>query len=416
MEQPRIFRQEALDRLARPEQFDRALIVTTPKAWLALAALAAIAAAVAVWSVQGAVTTYVSANGILLSRGGAVVDAVSASTGSLVAVLPAENDIVERGAVVAEVVNHELAERHRSAVALVDERAQAVEDLKAATAAEDALAAGNAKRQFGRLAQREASARQQVEAARRRLDDYRRLFDERVVTRAVVDRSQRAVDRAEQELFGVLRERDALDARELRRGNDQRLRVAEMEARLAAARRQATELEALLGDERVTAPASGRVTEIKAPVGAVLRAGQPVLSIRSGAGSLEALVYIPPADGKRVRPGMDVLVSPGTLRREEYGSVLGTVETVSEFPASLEGMVSVLENRALARTFSEAGPPYAARVSLTPDPATASGVAWTSPKAAGETLSPGTLAGVEIKVDSRPPITLVVPLLRDLGF
>ena len=110
---------------------------------------------------------------------------------------------------------------------------------------------------------------------------------------------------------------------------------------------------------------------------------------------------------------MVVLVSPTTVRREEYGSLKGTVEKVSAFPVSLDGMIAVLQNRKLAETFSESGPPYSGRVALVPDPSTTSGFAWTSPKAANEVLRSGTIASVEVKVASQAPITLVVPLLKE---
>ena len=413
MAQTQMFRQAALKRLSTPEQFDRTLSVTTSKAWLALFTLLAMAGAVVGWSIEGEVSIYVKASGILLSSGGTVVDAVSSGTGTLTRIVPAVDDVVEKGAVVAETTNQEVVERHRSALALVDERVQAVEDFKKAATEEDALIEENVARQRQRLARLERSGREAVEAARERLESHRQLFDERVVTRVTVERSQQAFDRTERELFNTLRERDNLESGELQRRNERKARLAEMESRLQAAERRANELGTLLDTQYVTAPVSGRVTEVKAPIGAVLNAGQPVLSIKTGTDKLGVLVYIPPADGKRVEARMEALVSPSTVRREEHGSLKGTVESVSAFPVSLEGMVAVLQNRNLARTFSEGGPPYSGRVALVPDPSTASGFAWTSPKAANETLTSGTLASIEVKVDSQPPITLVVPLLRE---
>ena len=89
------FRQAALDRLATPEQLDRALFVTTPRGWLAIAALGTIAGVVIVWAFLGEVATYVNANGILLSRGGTVVDVVAAGSGTVARIAPAVGDVVE---------------------------------------------------------------------------------------------------------------------------------------------------------------------------------------------------------------------------------------------------------------------------------------------------------------------------------
>ena len=408
-----LFRQAALKRLSTPEQLDRALHVTTPKGWIALVALLAMAAAIGVWSVKGEVSTFVKANGILLSRGGTVVDAVSSGMGTLTGVVPAVGDVVRAGAVVAEVTNQETTEIYRSALAQVEDQTRALEDFKAAGAAEDALIEQNAARQRERLERLERSARQSVAAARERLENHRRLFEERVITRVTVDRSQQALDLAERDLFATLRERDRLESAELQRRNERDRRTAQLESLVQAARRQVKEVETRIDTQRILAPASGRITEIKASIGAVLGPGQPVVSIRTGEEEgLGVLIYIPPTDGKRVEAGMEALVTPATVRREEYGALRGRVESVSSFPVSTKGMVAVLQNPDLAKTFSEKGPPYSGRIALEPDPSTASGFAWTSPRAAGQTLSSGTLASIEVKVEAQAPITLVVPLLK----
>ena len=407
-----LFRRAALDRLSTPEQLDRTLHITTSKGWIALVALLTMAAAIMVWSVKGEVSTFVKADGILLSRGGTVVDAVSSGMGTLTRVVPAVGDVVRKGAVIAEVTNQETMELYRSARALVDERTQALEDFKAAGAAEDALIEQNTARQRERLDRLERISRQLVAAAQERLQNHRRLFEERIVTRVALDRSQQALNLAQRELFATLRDRDNLESRELQRRNERNRRIAQLQSLLHAAQRQAKEVEARVDTQRILAPVSGWMTEIKASVGAVLAPSQPVVSIRTGEEALGVLVYIPPADGKRVEAGMEALVTPATVRREEYGSLKGRVESVSSFPVSTEGMIAVLQNAGLVETFSENGPPYSGRIVLKPDPSTASGFAWTSPKAAGQTLSSGTLAGVEVKVESQAPITLVVPLLK----
>ena len=408
-----LFRKESLERLATPEKLDRALVVTPPKTWLALVVLLAMVGSVVVWSVVGKVSTYVAASGILLNRGGAIVDAVPSNAGTLTRIIPVVGDLVEEGAIVAETVHQETAERYQSARATVDERARALDDLRARAAAEDALLEGNLAHQRERLQRLERTARRAVERAEGRLQDQRKLFETGVATRVSVEDSQDAFDQAQQNLFDVMRQRDDLELRELQRQQDRNARIAEAEAGLRAAERQAGELEAALQARRVLAPVSGRVIEIKAPVGVALSPGQPVVSIETRGDGLEGLVYVPPVDGKRVEAGMKVLVSPSTARQEESGALLGTVASISEFPMSLDGLVATLQNRDLARSFSEQGPPHASRVSLETDPTTASGFAWSSPKGAEVTLTSGTLISVEIEIANQPPIALVVPLIKE---
>lgn len=413
MADQQIFRKEALDRLASPEHLDRTLTVTTPKGWLAVGAALSIVAAVVTWSVTGEISTYVQAPGILLDRDGEVMDVVSSGPGILTRIVTPVGTPVERDEIVALAANEEVTERHRSALGLVAERTESLQEYRASAAEEDAIIAEHLARQRARLDRLEESRRQSVESARDRLENHQRLFEERVVTRVTLDRSQQAFDRAEQELFATLRERDTLEFREVQRQNERSAAIAEREARLQEARRRVAEITTQIDTQKITAPAAGLVTEVKAQVGAVLNPGQAVLSVKTGGDSIEALIYVPAADGKTVETGMDALVSPVTVRREEYGSIRGNVSDVSAFPVTQEGMVAVLQNRDLARSLSEGGSPYAARVSLESDPLTASGYAWTSPKASTETITSGTLATVEIKVDSDAPITMVIPLIKE---
>lgn len=400
-----LFRKKALVRLSTPERLDRTLSVTSAKGWLALLTLLAIIAAILLWSFKGEVSNYVTAPGMLIGRGGILVEAAAARVGTVTRLMHGVNDTVKKGDVLAELLNKELKERLRAARDLVNECAGALATLKAAEKAEDAMMSRNTARQYTRLAKMERSAR-------RMLETYRRLYEESIVTKEALERSRQAFDNAQRALFSILRERDELELSVLQRRNQGEARIIEKKAVLEAARREASRLEALIDTYQVLAPVSGRVAELKARVGAVLNTGDPLLSIKTGEETLEALIYVPPEMGKDVEPGMEVLVSPANTRKEEYGYVLGRVGEISDLPASLQSMIATLQNPELVRRFSASGPPYAARVILEPDSSTASGFAWTSPGGKTRKLSSGTLVSVEIMTEKRAPITLVIPSLK----
>ena len=111
---------------------------------------------------------------------------------------------------------------------------------------------------------------------------------------------------------------------------------------------------------------------------------------------------------------MPAQISPSTVDRESVGALHGDVISVSEFPVTSEGIVSVLQSHELAQTFTQTGPPYSARIRLQEDPNTASGYRWTSPKADDIVLTSGTLVSVEITEKVQAPIELVVPLIREV--
>ena len=185
------------------------------------------------------------------------------------------------------------------------------------------------------------------------------------------------------------------------------------DARIGEAEEEVAGLKASLETAQVVAPASGRIMEIAAYQGAVVQPGTRIMSIESGGAGLEVLAYIPSDVGNRIKPGMSALVYPVTHKREEVGGIRGDVISVSEFPVTSEGIVSVLQNSELAQTFTRNGPPYSARISLQVDKSTNSGYRWTSPKANAVALTNGTLVSVEVAEKVQAPIELVVPLIRE---
>ena len=402
---------------ARLEQLDRALYVTTPKAWLALAMLMAIAGAVVFWAFAGETASYVRGKGILLSRSGTVFDAASPEGGRLIRMVPSLGDQVGKGEVLAEIENAETMERHANALDLLGERRRALRDREAEVDAENALINENMVNQRANLDLLERTGRELIETTRNRHRNNLTLFEDGLIARTEVEASEEAVDLARRNLFDVTRRREELDSIDIRRRNDLRIRLSEAEAELLAAQRAAREIETLIETWRIRAPVSGRVTEVKAQVGTVLEPGQSVLAIETGGDTLDVLIYVPPTDGKRVEAGMPARISPNTVRHVEYGYITGVVESISDFPASIDSMTAVLQNQELAMTLSSSGPAYSGRILLTPDPTTASGFAWTSPKGAGVEITVGTLADIEIEVDRQPPISLVVPLIKEgLGY
>ena len=406
-------RNESNEQLGTPEHLDRVLYVTTAKGWLALFMVMLMMGAVVAWAALGEVSTYVQAQGIILSRGGMVFDATSSGDGTLTRIIPTAGDMVEKGQVVAEISDAEVLERYASALGAAEERLQVLRDREAEVREENRLAARSLARERARLKQIEGTGRDLVKTANKRLKGHRRLFEKGLVARMAVEDAEAALDVARRNLFEVMRRYDDLNADDRRRQNDLKAALVEVRSEYTRAERHVKEVAAVIETWRIRAPVSGRMTESKAQVGATLEPGDRVLSIETGGDGLDVLIYVSPADGKRVKAGMRALVTPATVRREEFGSILGKVESLSKFPVSLDGIIAALQNQDLARTFSQAGPPYPGRVALARDSSTASGFAWTSPHAAAVNITPGTLARVEIEVSRQRPAALVVPWVRE---
>jgi len=165
----------------------------------------------------------------------------------------------------------------------------------------------------------------------------------------------------------------------------------------------------------VSSPSTGRVLEIKVRQGDVVSRGAPLISLQlidNEETGLQAIVYVPAANGKNIAPGMQVQIAPASAAREEYGFLLGKVTSVSAFPATREGMMSVLANASLVENLSAGGAPYAVWADLLPDPTSRNKYQWSSTKGSRVTVNSGTLCEVFIKVREQRPIELVLPLLQ----
>jgi HlyD family secretion protein len=144
----------------------------------------------------------------------------------------------------------------------------------------------------------------------------------------------------------------------------------------------------------------------------VVETGRPVLSIEAAGNSLGLMLFIPAEQGKKVAPGMEVQIEPATVKREEYGTLVGRIIDVSAFPTSPAGMLAMLDNSQLVRLFSAHGAPYAARAELVADDVNPSGYAWSRGAGPPIPLSAGTTAIASVTVKRQAPVTLVLPLLR----
>jgi HlyD family secretion protein len=408
------FRQAALDRMASPEQLDQLIQVTRPRAWAALAALAALVGIFGAWGVLGRLTTRVPGQGILL--GGDVYEVVPEWPGRVTVLHVAAGDLVAAGALVAELQQPELAQRLEHARA----RARELQDELTYV-----LATGERERVVLRThtAGRRASLRQTIEeyeAVLRLLDaqvsGQRQLLAQGLVAAEQLipgqqaytsTRSQLADARAAltQVTMDQLNAEFALEQREVARRQE-----------VHQAERAVSELENELAlRSRIHCPYSGRVLEVAVDRGGVVSPGQSLLklSLAGGdAGAVRAVLYVAGDDGKRVRPGMTVLVAPATVKPEEFGYLEGTVERIADFPTTPEGMRRVLKNDELVRRLLAIGSPFEVRVAVGRDPAAPSGYAWTSGRGPAIRIGDGTPVRGLVVVEARRPVELVVPGIR----
>ena len=413
----RLFRKVSLERLSSPEQLDMVMEVTPPRAWLALGAVGVLLIVVTVWGILGSIPEKVTAQGILLRRGG-VADVAAPAAGQVAEIAVVEGKDVKAGELLVRIAQPDLVTRLQDAQAVLAENER--QDAETAAIWErdfqlrrEALRLQRSKLEDSVrfLAEREKSLEEQLRIA----EEFQKLG---LVSRSSLLQSRDSYSGAQDGLRGARGELQQLDVKSLALQTEQRDAVEKSRMRLEEARRVLAGIRKQLEHStEVRAPASGRVLEVKVNPGSIVGAGAPLVSLQQGAEgggeALEALIYVPASSGKNVRVGMEAQVSPTTAKREEFGFLVGKVRHVSEFPATREGMLRVLPNATLVASMSSDGSPFAAYVDLVPDPASASGYRWSSSKGEPIRVGSGTMVTATVVVRERRPISMVIPLLRE---
>jgi HlyD family secretion protein len=276
-------------------------------------------------------------------------------------------------------------------------------------------------------AQERASLRASIDAANQRkaelgerLSAQEKLLDKGLVTSDTVAGTRQQL-RASESAMAEMRaqmSRTSADSFSAKRYNEASLQGDEL--RIQEIERQLKLLDGRLAQSAaVVSTHAGRVVEVRVSVGDVLASGAPIASLeRTGeAGGLEAVLYLDSRVGKRVKPGMEVQLSPTSVPREKHGVLVATVRSIEDFPSTRRGMMRVLRNEQLVETFltETAGAPIAVRAELRADPNTPTRYRWSSGKGPTTELSSGTRCGAEITTRSERPIALVLPMFESEG-
>ena len=202
-------------------------------------------------------------------------------------------------------------------------------------------------------------------------------------------------------------EQENLEARQLRKREHQ-----DVQHRIA-------ELDQLIAENSfIKSTQAGCILEMTAHVGQVVTPGSRLGTLqRAGEVSptLEtSVLYFEVKDGKQIQPGMKLFVTPSSVKRERFGSIVGEVTSVSPFPITREGAASVVGNPELAdQLIGPEGGKIEVMARLQRDSTTFSGYQWTSSNGPQLKLTLGTTVTARATVEERAPITFLLPILRE---
>jgi HlyD family secretion protein len=399
-----LFRKAALDKLASPERLDVLMRVTSPMGWVSLLTVAGILVGVIVWSIFGSIPERISGDGILL-RGGANKEIRSTGAGTLISLDLKEGQVVSAGqrlgAIAAAGNSEEVTIARTKLDSLMNQRATANMD--------NSRSVIDAQAQIARL--RGDLDMQKLELQRAQADVQRleALLKDGGVTQQRVEGARIRSSQVQSQIT-QLQNQIAVEQGRIRSLNSGGVGL---DGQIAVARQELARVTAKVGSqETLTSTVAGRVIELRKNVGDAINVNDVVAMLEDATATVQVIAFVNADVGKRIKPGMATEVSPTDVKREEYGFMLANVSTRGEFAASDAYIQSRMRNEAIVKKLTAQGTVVEVQADLKPTGKTMSGFEWSTKEGPPFKIGGGTLVTVNIVVERKAPIVMVMPFLR----
>lgn len=159
---------------------------------------------------------------------------------------------------------------------------------------------------------------------------------------------------------------------------------------------------------------SGKVSGLNIVVGSAVNQGSTVCRISQGDISDKVIVcYVPVTEGRKIYKGMNVIVYPTTVNKQEYGHMEAEVISVDTFVTSAQDIQNQLGEDSLVQTFQQNGAVISVVCELRQDSSTVSGYYWSSKKGKNVALDMGTIVTADVVIEEKAPISMLIPYLKE---
>ena len=410
-------RHGAAERLSTPDQLDQVIQVARFPHWLALSAMILVVVAALAASVLVPLPVTVRGEGILIHTGG-IPTVTSDTAGRLLEILVEPGSRVAAGQVVARVDQPDLRQELANRRAELDEAQRRRATIEAFHERRTSTQNRAIADQVHALEKRHEYARRELRLREEQERGEQRLFEQGIVSESQLAEARTRINDAETELLAIENEiksfAKVLDDQALAQERellDTQLRISDLE-------RQAASLEEeYRRNSEIASPYEGRVVELKVNPGEVIERNRPLMSLLPSslgdpadpATELVAVIYVPPAEGKKVEPGHPVQLALSSVKREKDGFLIGRVQSVAEVPSTTEGMMRILHNDQLVQQLSKDHAPFEVIVRLARDTSAPSGYRWSTAPGPRVRINVGTLCTGDVIIRRERPIRLLLP-------
>jgi HlyD family secretion protein len=470
-----LFRKKSLERLSSPEQLDQVVRVVKPQDWLPLIMLGVLVSVGILWSILGKLPMTVMGKGVLINPR-KILELQSPISGQLQSLNVNDSECIEKDEILATLETSDLRQQlqkkqeklaqlqqnnlenrlvrmqrtslEKSAIASQQASLkQQLENAQALTPRLQTQGLEAIKQQRSSLEQQLRDAQELAPVFAQRLENRQKLIESGAIAQDTLLDAEREYRQALQSISNIQAQLQKLNLQEVQTQqqyldnlnqisqlqaqfkvlatNNQRLEQENLEnaqtrdQEIQDLEREITQLETQITDNsEIKSPQSGCIVELSATVGQVVQPGTPIGMMQMRGDEKEVLdvgvIYFAVEDGKQVKPGMKILVTPDTVKRERFGSIVGEVVAVSPLPITREAAGVVVGNSQVAhQLIGSEGGKIQVMAKLYMNPATVSGYQWSSSQGPNTQLTLGTTVTAQVTVEETAPITFLLPILKE---
>lgn len=408
------FRKSALEKLSTPEKLDQLIKVTDRKAWIALLTIGMVIITAVLWSAFGKVKTKLDVIGII--QGGEVHEVVATSQGQLIELNVKIGTQVKKGDIIATLNQPELSQQIEDAKALLTDRKFEMGKIVS-------YGGQGSQLQSEYISQTRRSIQGEIESERKKLsflynqlDSENTLLSKGLIIKSQVANTRQQIEASKNAIERLKGQMAETSSQENNVSFDLQQKLTLQNQRIAEAQRNLDFLSERFDNQKnIRSPYDGEVVEVLTDRGVVVSMGTPLFKLKNQKDTnkkITSVLYIPSKDGKKIKKGMEALVSPSTVQPQEYGFIKGKVTYVSDFPITQQGMLNSVKNDQLAKGLLSMGPLFEVHVDFEKDPNSFSGFGWTSAKGPDVKIKEGTSCMGKITIYEESPITIVVPAFK----
>ena len=410
-----IFSKEALEAASNPDELDHTLHIVRAKLWIPIFGICVVALVGLTWSIFGRMPVNVTGFGVLINPGNVkIVQSQAPGLVEKVSVKP--GDEINEGDIVALLQQPALEQSLQQAKENYDEINRINSDAIKANQKQFVAQLASINRQKELLTEGKELSGNVNRSLEKRNEVLLQLAKDNLVNSEMLLQSESSLVESKTKMASYDAQIQELEL-SIEQAKQKNIQTEfTLKNQIDESRRAVEKLELQLENNRhIRSKSGGKVMQLMVSAGTAVAFGTPVLSVAADQStqSMKNLCYFSVKDGKKIKPNMTIQVTPSTVKRERYGSIVGKVVSVSSFPVSREAAMNIVGSKELAFALTGQGAMIEVKTELKPalSSESESGYEWTS-KNPPVAVSQGTTTVNRVRVDDRAPITYVLPLLR----